>query len=444
MRKALLVSSMIIAGLCLAVSLILPAQVNARVYIDINQPFARKIPVAVPDFTAVVPGKPVPEYISRDLALSLGRNLDLTGLFIPLDRRTFLETNKNPGASGSDINFRDWVVIGAELLVKGGAQISGQEMILELKLYDVFEERMLLGKRYKGTILDGQAMINRFINEIMLTLTGERGVFGSMIAFVGKKGDSKEIFLTNFGSPEVLQVTRHNSISLSPVFSRLGHELAYISYKSGRPELYVRNLTSNIDRQVSTASGLYLSPCFTATGDMLVSISEASTSNIFRLNNLGREKIQLTRNWGINISPTISPDGSKFAFVSDRSGSPQIYVSPLRGGEAVRITFEGEYNTDPAWSPRGDRLVYVGHAKGFFNIYTIAPDGSDRQQLTSTDSDNTRPTWSPDGRLIAFSSNRLGRFLIFTMTANGEKQRPLGLNFDGEQTLPSWSPVRLD
>jgi len=437
-------SHVIILGVCLLAAFVCSPPASARVYIDINQPFAKKIPVAVPDFAPLAPGQVIPEEMSHDLALILSRNLDLTGLFILLDQRTFLETDRQAGLTNPEINFRDWLMIGSELLIKGGVEINGQEMILELRLYDVFEERMLVGKRYKRTILDGHLMINRFINEILLTLTGERGVFGSMITFVGKKGDNKEIYLANFGAGDVLQVTHDNSINLSPVFSRLGDKIAYISYKTGRPELYIRNLTDNQDKQISTPEGLYLSPCFTPFRDILVAISKTNNSNIYLLDGLGREKAQLTREWGINVSPTISPDGTLFAFISDRAGAPQIYIAPIKGGGAQRVTFEGDYNTDPAWSPRGDRLAYVGHEDDHFNIYTIKPDGTDRQQLTSTASDDTKPTWSPDGRLIAFSSNRLGRSLIFTMTANGDKQQPLGLKFQGDQTTPNWSPVRLD
>ncbi|MBW2091738.1 MAG: PD40 domain-containing protein, partial [Deltaproteobacteria bacterium] len=291
---------------------------------------------------------------------------------------------------------------------------------------------------------DGQAMITRFINEVLLILVGERGVFGSMIAFVNKQDQHKNIYLMKFGQKDIIKVTKNRSLNLSPAFSYDGNELAYISYKAGKPRMYLRRLSDGRERVISTGKGLYLTPNFTPSGDIMVAISESNYSNIYLLNKFGRIKRQLTRLWGINISPTISPDGKKFAFVSNRAGSPQIYISTITGGEIQRVTFEGEYNTDPQWSPRGDRLVYVGSHEGKFNIYTIKPDGTDRQQLTSNEADDTKPCWSPNGRLIVFSSNRLGRSMIFTMTANGERQRPLISSLPGEQTAPTWSPVRLD
>ncbi|MBW2622140.1 MAG: PD40 domain-containing protein [Deltaproteobacteria bacterium] len=438
-RRKILIIICLLAGL-----MILSATAQARVYIDINQPFARKIPIAIPDFVPLDREGPSPKEISRDLARTMAENLDLSGLFILLDKRIFLEGDKYAGILKTEIKFKDWLMIGSELLVKGAFELKGDELVLELRLFDVFEGRLLIGKRYASVVQDGVAMVNRFINDILLVLTGETGVYGSLIAFVGKKDGNKEIYFTRFGWKDIFEVTANRSINLSPVFSRKGDEVAYISYKSGRPQLYIRNLFENREEKVTNGKSLYLSPAFTSGGGLLAAISRQNQSNVYLLERNGVIKRQLTHRWGINISPTISPDGKQVAFVSDRAGSPQIYIIPFAGGESTRLTFEGDYNTDPQWSPRGDRIVFVGMAGDQFNIYTINPDGSDRQQLTSDEADDTNPTWSPDGRMIVFASTRLGPSKLFTMTANGERQRPLALNFQGEQTSPAWAPVRLD
>ena len=83
----------------------------------------------------------------------------------------------------------------------------------------------------------------------------------------------------------------------------------------------------------------------------------------------------MTDNWGIDVSPSFSPDGKKMAFVSKRSGTPQIYVKDLESGTVVRLTFQGRYNTSPAWSPEGDKLAYVGIVKNSINIYVIGVYG---------------------------------------------------------------------
>ena len=53
------------------------------------------------------------------------------------------------------------------------------------------------------------------------------------------------------------------------------------------------------------------------------------------------------------------PTAKSIAFVSDRSGSPQVYIMASDGSGVRRLTFEGSYNTNPAWSPKGDRIALL-------------------------------------------------------------------------------------
>ena len=82
------------------------------------------------------------------------------------------------------------------------------------------------------------------------------------------------------------------------------------------------------------------------------------------------------------MSPTWSPDGNKIAFVSNRTGSPQIYVLDLETGNERRLTFEGKYNTQPSWSPRGDKIAYSCQVDGFQQVFVIDVDGRNPMQLT--------------------------------------------------------------
>jgi TolB protein len=126
------------------------------------------------------------------------------------------------------------------------------------------------------------------------------------------------------------------------------------------------------------------------------------------------------------------------AFVSDRTGSPQIYVINVDGTNMRRLTFEGSYNTSPAWSPRGDLIVYVSReSDGSNQIYVTDLAGNTRMHLTNL-RNNEEPSWSPDGLHIAFSSNRTGTYEIYLMYWNGTGQRRI-TNTDGA-TSPTWSP----
>ena len=71
---------------------------------------------------------------------------------------------------------------------------------------------------------------------------------------------------------------------------------------------------------------------------------------------------RITNDWGIDVSPRFAPDGKRLAFVSDRSGTPQVYVTDVQGSAPVRLTYEGRYNTAPTWSPRNDVIAFIGRA----------------------------------------------------------------------------------
>jgi TolB protein len=126
------------------------------------------------------------------------------------------------------------------------------------------------------------------------------------------------------------------------------------------------------------------------------------------------------------------------AFVSNRSGSPQIYVLDLVTQKEERISFNGKYNTSPAWSLL-NRIAFVSQVDGNLDIYTAAPNGGQLRRLTEDHGKNEDPCWSPDGRYIVFSSNRTGAYKLYIMNANGQNQRKI-TSFSGNHTSPSWAP----
>ena len=127
------------------------------------------------------------------------------------------------------------------------------------------------------------------------------------------------------------------------------------------------------------------------------------------------------------------------AFVSKRSGTPQIYIKDTVSNRVRRLTYEGRYNTQPNWSPKGDKIAYSLMQMGRIDVFTIGVDGKDLRRLTEDQGDNEAPCWSPDGSLIAFSSTREGISKIYVMTAFGTDQRRL-VSLPGAQTSPKWSP----
>ncbi len=409
-------------------------------YIDINNPFIRKIPIAVPLFKSMSYNNKGEKFLSQEASNLLSKSLEFTGYFKIIDRDAYLADPEKSGIIAPNINFKNWTGIGAELLITGGFFLKDDIIEMELRLYDSFKGLLIVGKSYKGVVNNQRKMIHRFCGEVIYKLTGSKGIFNSKIAFVSTSSGNKNIYLCEFDGHNPEQLTCDKSITLSPAWSSDAKWIAYTSYLKGTPDLYIKHLKDKHGAVVAQ-KGLNITPAWVpGKFSLAAALSFSGNSEIYLLTGTGKIIKKLTNNWGIDVSPTFSPDGSKMAFVSNRSGSPQIYIMYLDSGQVKRLTFQGRYNTCPGWSPKSDKIAYSGMENGEINIYTIDAAGeSSALQLTHNAGNNESPTWSPDGSLIAFSSTREGHSRIYVMTTYGTDQRRL-LALSGEQTDPEWSP----
>ncbi|MDJ0784985.1 MAG: Tol-Pal system beta propeller repeat protein TolB [Desulfosarcinaceae bacterium] len=411
-------------------------------FIDISNPFLRKIPLAVPLFKNTSGAGPAEELAvsSADMMVDA---LTFTGLFKLIDRGAYLEDVRVSGLVGPQIGFRNWTAVGAELLITGGLSYNGDLLEMELRLFDTFKEKLLVGKKYKGFQRDQRRMVLRFCSEVIYQLTGHRGVFDSRLAFISNGTGHKEIYTCDFDGRNVKRFTNHKSITLFPAWSSDGEWMAYTSYAKGKPDLYLRHL-GNQKVRIVAEEGIQITPAWVpGRFELAATMSFGGDQEIYLLTGTGKIIKRLTKSRGIDVAPSWAPDGKRFAFVSRRSGTPQIYVQDASSGRVRRITYEGRYNTQPSWSPKGDKLAYSGLREGRINIYVTDLDGNLSMQLTDGSGDNEAPCWSPDGSLIAFSSTREGPSRLFVMTAHGTDQRRL-LRLPGEQTNPRWSPGGLN
>ncbi|MFC1817451.1 Tol-Pal system beta propeller repeat protein TolB, partial [Thermodesulfobacteriota bacterium] len=369
----------------------------------------------------------------------LAETLDYTGYFRILDRGAFLVDPQKRNIDTPDINFRNWTGIGVELVLTGGILKNDNLVEMQLRLFDTFTEKLIVGKKYKGWLKDQRKMIRRFASDVIFALTGDRGVFNSKIAFISTGSGNKEIYICDFDGYNPIQITHTKNITLSPAWSSDGKWIAYTAYAKGKPHLYIKHIEEKRGAVVAK-KGINITPDWVPGKFALAAtLSFTGDPEIYMLTGTGKIIKRMTNSWGIDVSPAWSPDGKKMAFVSNRSGTPQIYIMDIDSGRVERLTFEGRYNTSPSWSPKGDRIAYAAMQNGRFDIYIISVDGQSLVQLTQDTGDNETPAWSPDGNLIVFSSTREGASRIYLMTAYGTDQRRL-LTMPGEQTTPRWSP----
>lgn len=396
---------------------------EAKVYIDITSPAFKKMPIAISDF-AGQSGKEVADIIRDDL--------DFTGLFLCLDKKTFIE--------GPDqrVQTRNWTVIGAEAVVKGTVS-TGKGLTATVLLFDVLEGKEVFRKEYETESSLIRPLAHTIANDIYKQMTGEAGIFRTRIAFVSRKGGEDNLSLMDWDGHRVNSLGIKGNVLLTPHWSRDGSRLVYSAERYRQWGIYLLNFKIMNETKVFSSKGTNIAGDFLPNPDEFVfSSSMGGNPDVYSFSIATSKQSRLTSTRGINVSPAVSPDGSQLAFVSDRDGTPQIFIMSRDGSYAKRLTFSGPYNTSPSWSPKGDRIVFSGRQGGKNQVFTISPDGTGLAQLTDR-GNNEDPSFSPDGRYIVFSSDRDGEKTIYIMRADGGAQKriaPRGSTAFG----PRWSP----
>ncbi len=133
---------------------------------------------------------------------------------------------------------------------------------------------------------------------------------------------------------------------------------------------------------------------------------------------------------------------ARIAFMSDRDGNSEIYVMDNGGKNQQRLTNNPHEDWSPVWSPDGERIAFMSDRDGNPEIYVMDADGGNQQNLTNSPFFKDRsPSWSPDGKRIAFESNRdqdnPRSPEICVMDADGENQQNL-TNNPHSDSGPAW------
>ncbi|MDP2279458.1 MAG: Tol-Pal system beta propeller repeat protein TolB, partial [Nitrospirota bacterium] len=396
---------------------------EAKIYIDITSPAIKKLPIAIQEFSGPE-GKQIADIIRDDL--------EFTGFFLSIDRAAYIES------SAQVFNPKNWTVIGAEAVIKGVVH-GEQNLTAVVSLYDTNEGREVLKKEYKGEKASIRHLGHSIASDIYQHITGEKGIFGTKVAFVAEDEGKKGLYMMDWDGTDIKRLGIKGNFVLRPHWSQDGSKIVYSSERGGQWGIYLLDFIKMTEKKVFASKGLNITGNFSPGGDeIMFSSSQDETYGIYNLRISDSKLTRITSARWIEISPAVSPDGKLVAFVSDRGGTPQIYIMNRNGYDTRRVTFEGSYNTSPSWSPDGKKIVFVGRVSGKHQIFIISPDGSALTRFTDK-GNNEDPSFSPDGRFIIFFSDRNGGSGIYIMRANGESQKkitPPWLRAFG----PRWSP----
>lgn len=401
------------------------------------------ITYAVPSFEAETPQA---GQLATDLTRLVAQNLSGTGLFREVPASAFIS---QVNAFAQPVAFADWRAVNAQALVIGAVSVTGDQVNVKFRLFDVFSGQELgSGLQFAGTTAGWRRMGHKVSDAVYSRITGEGGYFDSRVVFVVESGPKdnrlKRLAVMDYDGANVQFLTDSSSIVLAPRFSPRGDQVLYTSFESGFPRINLLDVANVGRRQIATAPGeMSFSPRFSRDGRQVIySLSNGATTDIYRTDLDTGQHVRLTATPSIDTAPSLSPDGSQIVFESDRSGSQQLYIMSSTGGDARRISFgEGRYST-PVWSPRGDLVAFTKQNAGRFHIGVMRTDGSEERLLTSSFLDEG-PTWSPNGRVIMFTRETQGAdgaSALYSVDISGRNLRAVPIQSAASDA--SWGPLQ--
>lgn len=274
---------------------------------------------------------------------------------------------------------------GAQYLISGSSNGNFQGRVT-----DRISKHSLISKAYAGS--SSRRQVHAFVDDFIVALS-RKPIAQTKIAFKAEAGANSEIYIADFDGHSAQGVTKDNTIVAAPSWVPGRLALYYTSYKMNHADIFYHDLSTGARRTFA-------------------------------------------RYGGSNMSPSVSPDGSRVAMILSKDGWTDLYVCNADGTGLKRLTTSPQDESSPCWSPDGKWICFAAKEKEHRALCKISASGGKIQQIsTGGMSLPSEPDWSSDGKWIAFTVQHGGDFQICVVPAAGGTATQL---VEGED--PSWAP----
>jgi Tol biopolymer transport system component/DNA-binding winged helix-turn-helix (wHTH) protein len=251
---------------------------------------------------------------------------------------------------------------------------------------------------------------------------------GTKVAFLrATEGWDDDLYWMPVSGGEPHQITHDGKMISGITWSPDSRSIIFSSNRAGQDALWKASLEGGEPQRMPVGTEDAFHPSISLTGNDLAFVQRSAIFGIMRIS-VSKDAARETReslivsSTGGDSAPTLSPDGTQFAFQSWRSGTRQIWVSSIDGHTLRQLTrLESTITApgSPAWSPDGSQILFDARIYGHAHVFMAAAKGGDPRQLTYGDVNDIVPRWSADGHSLYFRSNRGGLWQLWKLPASG-------------------------
>ncbi len=171
---------------------------------------------------------------------------------------------------------------------------------------------------------------------------------GKQLAFASSRDGNTDIYILPIDGGTPRRLTTARGIDTQPAWAPNGRQIAFTSTRSGTPQIYLMDADGSNVRRLSFDGGFHDEAAWTHDGTRIACTTKVGSKfQIATINTVTSQRTVITAP-GNNESPCFSPDGTMIAFASDRTGTPQIFITDA-DGVPHQLTSEGT-NHSPTWT----------------------------------------------------------------------------------------------
>lgn len=342
-----------------------------------------------------------------------------------------------------------------------------QEKSIRAVILDVHNKSIKMTEEFPliGDLSQDRRQVHRMSDVVHKALFGTDGIASTRILYTVKTENSpdsskwvSEVWEADYDGGNAQQITNERSYCVTPVYlpPKPGFNTGafmYVSYQLGQPKIFVCSLKDGKRRRLSYVRGNQLMPAISLQRDKVAFICDITGNPDLFLQPfspeqgaIGKPQQIFSARQATQGTPTFSPDGTRIAFVSDKDGSPKIYViqipnagASIKDIQATLISKNNRENSAPSWSPDGTKLAYCARTKGDRQIWVYDFTTRQEKQVTQGSGHKENPSWAPNSLHLAYNTSELQSSALYITHLNQSESVQITFGKE-EKRFPNWEP----